>query len=168
MIFIIVKMHFPSGKWLSRRVKMLFLFSPPFSRRVKMHFPFVNRLPRRVNIHFLFSPPFSRYHNNELRKHTLIIRWLHAKAQRFAKFIPHGHSSQRSSFNVHLRTSERGIFSELLSFIFQRSSFIVQLSTFIFNLSSSLCVFAWANPAQTKCVRLSVYSFRFANEKISD
>ena len=68
-------------------------FSPPFSRRVKMLFPFGNWLPRRVKMLFLFSPPFSRFHNNELRKHTLIIRWLHAKAQRFAKFLPHGNLS---------------------------------------------------------------------------
>ena len=48
---------------------------------------------------------------------------------------------QRSPQNF--RTSERGISSELLSFIFQRSSLIFHLSFAL------LCVFAWANPAQT-------------------
>ena len=124
---------------------MHFLFSPPFSRRVKMHFPFGNWLSRRVKMFFLFSPPFSRFHNNELRKHTLIIRWLHAKAQRFAKFIPHGNHStlnpQLSTLNSHLnvprsselqnlRTSEQDALPQLSTFIVQPSTLIASLPFF--------------------------------------
>ena len=76
-------MHFLFGNRSFRKVKMLFLFSQPFLRRVKMHFLFGNRRSRKVKMHFPFSQPFLR----RVKMHFLFGNWHSRKVKMLFPFF---------------------------------------------------------------------------------
>ena len=76
-------MHFLFGNWHPRKVKMHFLFSQPFLRRVKMYFLFGNRSFRKVKMLFLFSQLFLR----RVKMHFLFGNWRSRKVKMLFPFF---------------------------------------------------------------------------------